>query len=129
MAEITIRPLAATDREAWTPLWHGYLTFYKASLAPETSDTTFARLTGGAEPMGGFIAERDGRAVGIADGRWLQLSSDRGYAEDSTAIQSAGFQEVRRRVQQCIARGERDQTRCCSLGVAQRHSRGSAQAR
>ena len=67
MSEITIRPLAAGDRTAWEPLWQGYLTFYKASLAPETSDTTFARLTGGAEPMGGFIAERDGRAVGIVN--------------------------------------------------------------
>ena len=56
MAEITIRPLAATDREAWTPLWHGYLTFYKATLPPEIDAITFGRLTGGEEPMGGFLA-------------------------------------------------------------------------
>ena len=67
LSEITIRPLAAADRAAWEPLWQGYLTFYKASLAPETTDTTFARLTGGAEPMGGFIALRDGEAVGIVN--------------------------------------------------------------
>ena len=65
MSEITIRPLQASDRAAWEPLWQGYLTFYTASLPPETSDITFARLTGGAEPMGGFIAERDGKALGI----------------------------------------------------------------
>jgi GNAT superfamily N-acetyltransferase len=65
MSEITIRPLAASDRAAWDPLWQGYLTFYKASIASDISDVTFARLTGGAEPMGGFIAERDGMAVGI----------------------------------------------------------------
>lgn len=65
MPETVIRPLAAGDRPAWEPLWQGYLTFYKASLTPDITDATFARLTGGTEPMGGFIAERDGGAVGI----------------------------------------------------------------
>ena len=41
MADIVIRPLAATDRDAWTPLWHGYLTFYKATLPPEIDAITF----------------------------------------------------------------------------------------
>lgn len=67
MPQITIRPLLASDRAAWEPLWQGYLTFYKASLTPDTTDTTFKRLTGGQEPMGGFIAERDGEAVGIVN--------------------------------------------------------------
>lgn len=67
MSEISIRPLAANDRAAWEPLWQGYLTFYKAALTPETTDTTFTRLTGGQEPMGGFIAERDGKALGIVN--------------------------------------------------------------
>jgi GNAT superfamily N-acetyltransferase len=62
MAEITIRPLAATDRDAWTPLWHGYLTFYKATL-PEIDAITFGRLTGGEEPMGGFLAFRGRQAA------------------------------------------------------------------
>lgn len=65
MPEITIRPLIAADRAAWEPLWHGYLTFYKASLPADLDEVTFDRLTGGAEPMGGFIAERDGQALGI----------------------------------------------------------------
>lgn len=65
MSEITIRPLTAQDREAWTPLWRDYLTFYKSTLPEDIYALTFARLTGGAEPMGAFIAERDGQAVGI----------------------------------------------------------------
>jgi len=65
MPETTIRPLAAADRAAWNPLWQGYLTFYKAALAAEVHDITFARLTGGAEPMGGFLAERGGQAIGL----------------------------------------------------------------
>ncbi len=65
MSQTTIRPLVTADRVAWAPLWQGYLTFYKASLPDEIHDLTFARLTGGSEPMGGFIAEQDGKAIGI----------------------------------------------------------------
>jgi GNAT superfamily N-acetyltransferase len=67
MSEITIRPLTAADREAWLPLWHGYLHFYKATLPPDIDEVTFGRLTGGQEPMGGFIAERDGQALGMTN--------------------------------------------------------------
>lgn len=63
---MSVRPLAAADKAAWLPLWHGYLTFYEASLAPEVDDITFSRLTGGAEPMGGFLCEDEaGRAIGL----------------------------------------------------------------
>lgn len=48
---IEIRPLIAADRARWAPLWQGYLTFYKATLAPEVTDTTWARLLDPAEPM------------------------------------------------------------------------------
>lgn len=65
MSEITIRPLTASDQAAWEPLWQGYLTFYKASLTPDITATTFARLTGGSEPMGGFVALREGKLIGI----------------------------------------------------------------
>jgi GNAT superfamily N-acetyltransferase len=62
----TVRPLAATDKSAWLPLWAGYLEFYQASLAPDVSETTFARLTGADEDMFGLVAEQDGRMIGIA---------------------------------------------------------------
>lgn len=68
-AALSIRPLAAADRAAWDPLWRGYLDFYRASVPARTTDVTFARLTGGEEPMGGFLAERDGRAVGLV--HWI----------------------------------------------------------
>jgi GNAT superfamily N-acetyltransferase len=60
-----VRPLIPADRARWQPLWQGYLAFYKADVAPQVSDVTFARLTGGGEPMGGFIATDDDVAVGI----------------------------------------------------------------
>jgi GNAT superfamily N-acetyltransferase len=65
-----VRPLIPSDRAQWQPLWEGYLAFYKATnVAPEVSDVTFARLTGGGEPMGGFIAMDDDEAVGIV--HWI----------------------------------------------------------
>lgn len=59
----TIAPLTADDYESWAPLWAGYLAFYKASVAPETTRLTFSRLTDPDMPeMGGFLA-RDGEDV------------------------------------------------------------------
>jgi GNAT superfamily N-acetyltransferase len=42
--DVRIRPLEARDREAWEPLFQGYLTFYKSSLTDEQIDVTFERL-------------------------------------------------------------------------------------
>lgn len=65
-----IRPMEPTDRAAWNPLWQGYLNFYKATVDEATSDQTFARLTGGSEPMGAFLAiDTAGAAVGVV--HWI----------------------------------------------------------
>ena len=65
-----VRPLVAADRASWEPLWQGYLHFYKARVGPEVSDRTFGRLTGGREPMGGFVAvDGSGKLVGIV--HWI----------------------------------------------------------
>jgi GNAT superfamily N-acetyltransferase len=92
MTSLTIRPLAASDRAAWEPLWQGYLTFYKASLSAEITAATFARLTGGAEPMGGFVAERDGQILGIV--HWVVHRStwnvkDICYLQDLFTVEAA----------------------------------------
>jgi GNAT superfamily N-acetyltransferase len=65
-----IRPLVAADRAGWAPLWQGYLEFYKARVPSEVTELTFARLTGGQEPMGGFVAADDaGALIGIV--HWI----------------------------------------------------------
>ena len=46
MPEITLRPLAATDREDWARLWTGYLDYYETSVPSAVYDSTFARLLG-----------------------------------------------------------------------------------
>ena len=60
-----IRPLRPDERAAWEPLWQGYLAFYKASVKPDFTDMTWARLHDLAEPMHGLGAFVDGRLLGI----------------------------------------------------------------
>jgi GNAT superfamily N-acetyltransferase len=68
-----IRPLVAADRAAWEPLWQDYLRFYQTELAPDVTEMTFTRLTGGEEPMGGLVADAGGRLVGIT--HWISHRS------------------------------------------------------
>ena len=69
MGGLTVRPIAWADREAWQPLWDGYNAFYERSgptaLAPEITETTWARFFDDNEPVHALVAERDGRLVGI----------------------------------------------------------------
>lgn len=63
---VIIRPVGEDEREAWNPLWDGYLAFYKSALAQEVSDLAWSRFHDPAEPLfalGGYI---DGRLLGIA---------------------------------------------------------------
>jgi GNAT superfamily N-acetyltransferase len=65
MNEITIRPLARTDRAQWEPLWQGYLAFYRTSVPEDVTDLTFARFFDETEPMHAIVADRNGKIVGI----------------------------------------------------------------
>lgn len=63
--DIHIRPLEAGDHGAWTPLWRGYLDFYKADLPADVWAATWARLLDPTEPMGGALAWNGQQAVGL----------------------------------------------------------------
>lgn len=64
---LTIRPIQKTDEPAWRRLWTAYLTFYETTVPEEVYRTTFARLlSGGEHEYRGFLAELDGRPVGLA---------------------------------------------------------------
>ncbi|NEV77202.1 GNAT family N-acetyltransferase [Rhodopseudomonas sp. BR0C11] len=62
---VEIRSVGPDERAAWEPLWAGYLAFYKATLAPEVSDVTWARFHDPAEPMHLLGAYVDGKLTGI----------------------------------------------------------------
>ena len=65
-----IRPLASADRDAWLPLWRGYLSFYDSELSDEQTELTWHRLLDPQFPIHGAIARDDaGAAVGFV--HWL----------------------------------------------------------
>jgi GNAT superfamily N-acetyltransferase len=65
----TITPITAADREAWSPLWAGYLRFYEEDLPEAVTDVTFARLAAGDGVHGALARDEDGRAIGFV--HWL----------------------------------------------------------
>jgi GNAT superfamily N-acetyltransferase len=92
VANLTIRPLGDDERGAWEPLWQGYLTFYKATLAPGATDTAWARLQDPAEPMHVLGAFLDGRLVGIIHyifHRSTWTEGDYVYLQDLFTIEEA----------------------------------------
>jgi GNAT superfamily N-acetyltransferase len=63
---VTVRPLRAEDRDAWQPLWDGYLRFYRAELDAATTEDVFARLAEERDGMFGLVAEEVGELAGFA---------------------------------------------------------------
>ena len=65
--DITIRPLTRADHAEWSRMWTAYLEFYNTTLPPEVYRTAFDRLLADdIQEYQGFIAEIDGRPVGLA---------------------------------------------------------------
>lgn len=65
---VTLRALAPGDKDDWKLLWRRYLSFYSTIRDDALYEHTFARLTDNAYPsMCGFVAERGGHLVGIAN--------------------------------------------------------------
>ncbi|MEK6206924.1 MAG: GNAT family N-acetyltransferase [Chloroflexota bacterium] len=63
---VVIRLVAPGDRANWEPLWQGYNAFYRRSVEPRITDTTWSRFFDGYEPVHALVAERAGDLVGIA---------------------------------------------------------------
>ena len=92
MPELAIRPLRPDERAAWEPLWQGYLRFYRASVAPEVTDTTWSRLHDPGEPMHVLGAFLEGRLVGIVHfifHRSTWTSGDYVYLQDLFTAEEA----------------------------------------
>lgn len=65
MSNIEIRRVHRNEREAWEPLWQGYLAFYKTSVTEQVTQTTWDRFHDPDEPMFVLGAYLDGKLVGI----------------------------------------------------------------
>jgi GNAT superfamily N-acetyltransferase len=59
------RPLEASDKPSWDPLWQGYLKFYKTQLSDEQSELTWNRLLDPNFNLYCLVAEVDGAIKGI----------------------------------------------------------------
>jgi GNAT superfamily N-acetyltransferase len=65
LQDITLRAIERRDREQWTPLWRGYLDFYRAPWSDEVANLTFARIFDPLEPVHAIVADRDGELIGL----------------------------------------------------------------
>jgi GNAT superfamily N-acetyltransferase len=65
-ANVLIRAIGEDEREAWNPLWAGYLTFYKTALAQEISDISWQRFHDSDEPIFALGAYLEGELAGFA---------------------------------------------------------------
>lgn len=68
-SQVTVRPIASPDFEAWLPLWAGYNKFYGRSgptaLADEITQMTWSRFFDAYEPVHALVAESGGELVGL----------------------------------------------------------------
>jgi GNAT superfamily N-acetyltransferase len=67
VGDIKIRPLKASDREAWEELFRGYINFYEAKVPDDVVALTWERLVNEADGFLGLVAvdDRD-RPIGLA---------------------------------------------------------------
>ncbi len=62
---MNIRMARESDFAQWLPLWQGYQTFYKTSIAEQVTAKTWARFLDPSEPMHCAVADNDGALVGM----------------------------------------------------------------
>ena len=60
-----VRSLQVEDKAQWTPLWQGYLEFYKTQLSDEQSELTWQRLLNPNYNLHCLVVEVDGIVQGI----------------------------------------------------------------
>jgi len=92
---ITIRPVAAGDKERWLDLFKQYIVFYKSNLSDEQFELDWQRLNSDFN-INGLVAEVDGQVVGFAHYIFRPSTWDKNdfcYLEDlfvDPAIRSKG---------------------------------------
>ena len=83
---VSIRPLEPQDKDAWLPLWRGYLDFYETAVSDEVTEATWRRIVDPAGPIHGFCAvDADGKLIGIVHYLFHPVTwamADRCYLED-----------------------------------------------
>ncbi|HEV8022442.1 MAG TPA: GNAT family N-acetyltransferase [Candidatus Lustribacter sp.] len=106
------------DRERWTELWRGYLTFYETTLPDAIYEATWARIM---DPKGAIhalgVRDADGRLVGITHYLFhahAWATTDACYLQDlfvDAALRGRGYARALIEAVAAVAR-ERN---CCRL--------------
>jgi GNAT superfamily N-acetyltransferase len=66
-SSVKIRPLRASDREAWEAMFHGYINFYEAKVPDDVIELTWKRLLGMEDGFLGLVAvDEHDRPIGLA---------------------------------------------------------------
>lgn len=90
--DVTVRPIAETDRAAWAELYRGYRDFYNKPPNPAVYDTVWQWLMDPAHETRGLVAELDGSLVGLGHFRRFARPIDGGsgiYLDDLFTSQAA----------------------------------------
>lgn len=66
VSPLTIRPIAAADRDAWQRLFLAYGAFYETAFETPVIDGVWAWLMDARHPLTAFVAEIDGEVRGFA---------------------------------------------------------------
>ncbi len=110
---VTIRDAAPADEAAWRKLWAGYLTFYKAEVAPEITSGTWARILNPQSAIFCRVAELAGNVVGFAvcvvhEGTWVTtpiLYLEDLFVESSSRGAGVGKALIADLLELCAVRG------------------------
>lgn len=62
---VKVRKVEASDKERWIELFRGYIVFYEADIPAEQYELTWSRLMDPNYDCHGFVAELDGKVVGL----------------------------------------------------------------
>jgi GNAT superfamily N-acetyltransferase len=73
--DISVRRVEASDQSQWADLYAGYRAFYRLPDDPAVVANTWGWVLGQQWQMAGFVAEADGRLVGLANVRWFARPS------------------------------------------------------
>jgi GNAT superfamily N-acetyltransferase len=90
---IAIRPFEPQDKEAWLPLWRGYLAFYETDLLNAVTEEVWRRMLDATHSTQGLGAyDASGRLVGFVHYLFHPVTwsiADRCYLEDLFVLPEA----------------------------------------
>ena len=104
-ANLTIRPVQASDYERWASLWAGYNTFYKRTLPDAITQTTWRRFFDEKEPVHALVAEENGQLLGLVHylfHRFTSMIEDNCYLADLFTNEAARGKGIGRKLIEAV---------------------------